>query len=88
MLNYIKTENLSNDEISKRFKNDMDVSNILTFEQEVNDELIINQKDDKFLLSSLKYDDEIRSSDNILSNVKYETDIEEILDDKWTILSR
>ena len=66
----------------------MDVSNILTFEQEVNDELIINQKDDKFLLSSLKYDDEIRSSDNILSNVKYETDIEEILDDKWTILSR
>lgn len=92
-LNCLKTEILSNDEISRRFKNELDVSNIITLEQEVNDDLIINQKDDKLLISSLDDEDENISNNNnlMMNNHKFsdlDMDIEEILDDKWTIFSR
>ncbi len=55
---------LTNCDISKRLsKNDLDVSNIITLEQDVNDDLLINQKDDKLLLSNLDDDDQ----NNIIS---------------------
>jgi hypothetical protein len=105
--NFLKNDNMSNGDISRRFKTELDVSNIITLEQEVNDDLLINQKDDKFLLSSLVDDDPILtynfqqpnlSSVNIINNInnaeieqpsaESELDVEEILDDKWTVFSR
>jgi hypothetical protein len=89
---------LTNCDISKRLsKNDLDVSNIITLEQDVNDDLLINQKDDKLLLSNLDDDDQnnilsninlINNNNMLIDNTNVQTDIEEILDDKWTIFSR
>ncbi len=78
-------------------KNDLDVSNIITLEQDVNDDLLINQKDDKLLLSNLDDDDQnnilsninlMNNNNMLIDNTNVQTDIEEILDDKWTIFSR
>jgi hypothetical protein len=90
---------LTNCDISKRLsKNDLDVSNIITLEQDVNEDLLINQKDDKLYLSNLDDDDQnnILSNINLMSNynnilintANVQSDFEEILDDKWTLFSR
>ena len=86
------TIKLNTEDVNKRIKPELDVSNIITLEQDVTDDLIINQKDDKLLLSSL-YDDENNFNYNPLavnSLKQFNIDLEkeEILDDRWVILSK
>ena len=95
---YINSER----ESLKFVKSELDVSNLITLEQDVNDELIINQKDDKLLITSLYEDDDLNGQsmhfDNgnatpavknfEIKNPCMEAEIEEIIDDKWSLFSR
>jgi hypothetical protein len=68
---------------------EVDVSNIITLEQEVNDDFLINCKEDKMLLNTICPEDEYnnlmtgmasnRKPDVPVSTIEYE----EVIDDKW-----
>ena len=72
------------------------MSNLITLEQDVNDELIINQNDDKLLNNYLnEYDEKnqvsyrklsIAKSDNKTTTIS--NGIDEVVDEKWNLLSR
>ena len=79
------TENAEN---LKYVKSELDVSSLITLEQDVNDELIINQKEDKLFITSLYGEDENINIYRPTNSIVKKNEIEEILDEKWEIFSR
>ena len=70
------------------------MSNLITLEQEVNDELIINQNEDKLLNNCLnEYDERNQVSYRKLSSEKTDNKMilkgfYQVLDEKWNLLSK
>ncbi len=70
------------------------MSNLITLEQEVNDELIINQNEDKLLNNCLnEYDERNQVSNRKLSSEKNDNKIipkgfYQVLDEKWNLISK